>query len=155
MTEGHVTSHELERIVLGERTSVDFEAHVAACAPCARALEEEARLELVLRGLAEERRRTRLRVVQPTRRSRLLRDRGYLIGAALAATASMLFIFHSMRAVASMDGNTTQAFAGSEGIHGQPSVMEPDGGLASPSVLASLDAGGPARAPSPGSASSL
>ena len=137
MIDGHLTSPEFERFIHGERTSVDFETHVVACEVCARALAEEARLEIVLKALAQER---RLRLA-PVRRSRFRRNRGYLIGAALAAAASMFLIFHSIRALASIDRAALQASSGPEEIHGQPAAIVPDGGFAVPSALASLDAG--------------
>ncbi len=137
MIDGHLTSPEFERFVRGQPMSDDFEAHVVACEVCARALAQEAQLEVVLKALAQER---RFRLV-PVRGSRFPRNRGYLIGAALAAAASMFLIFHSIRALASIDRTALQAFSGPEEIHGQPSAIVPDGGFAVPSALASLDAG--------------
>lgn len=137
MIDGHLTSSELERFVQGQRLSVDFEMHLVACEVCAQALTQEARLEIVLKTMAQER-RVRL---APVRRSRFRRNRGYLIGAALAAAASMFLIFHSIRALASIDRAALQASSGPEEAHGQPSAIVPDGGFAVPPALASLDAG--------------
>ncbi len=148
MIDGHSDSTELERFVQGEPSSVDFEAHVAVCEPCARALAEEARLELVLEGLAKERRCASLRFVEPGRRGRFLRGHGYLMGAVLAAAASVLFLFHSIRALASMERTATQAVSGPEGIHGQPVPADLDGGLTPSSAFAYLDGGASMRATS-------
>ncbi len=79
MIDGHSNSTDLQRFVQGGLSSVDFEAHVAVCESCARALALEARLELVLEGLAKERRRASLRFVDPGRRGRFLRGHGYLM----------------------------------------------------------------------------
>ena len=155
MIDGHPISTELERFVQGEPSSVDFEAHVAACERCARALAGEARLELVLEEVARERRGASRRFVEPVRRGRFLREHGYLMGAMLAAAASVLFLFHSIRALASMERSATQAVSGSEGIHGQPVAGELDGGLTAPSAFAYLDGGGSMRASSPAGVLSL
>lgn len=155
MIDGHPISTELERFVQGEPSSADFEAHVAICESCARALAEEARLELVLEGLAKERRCASLRFVEPGRRGRFLRGHGYLMGAVLAAAASVLFLFHSIRALASMQRTATQSVSGPEGIHGQPVAVDLDGGLAAPSAFAYLDGGGSMRPSSPAGVLSL
>jgi hypothetical protein len=147
MIDGHSNSTDLQRFVQGELSSVDFEAHVAVCESCARALALEARLELVLEGLAKERRHASLRFVEPGRRGRFLRGHGYLMGAVLAAAASVLFLFHSIRALASMERTATQAVSGPEGIHGQPAAVDIDGGLAPSSAFAYLDGGASMRAP--------
>jgi predicted anti-sigma-YlaC factor YlaD len=155
MIEGHPTSTELERFVQGEPSSVDFEAHVAVCEPCARALAEEARLELVLERLANERRCEPLRFVEPGRRGRFLRGHGYLMGAVVAAAASVLFLFHSIRVLASMDRSATQSVSGPEGTHGQPRAVDVDAGLGTPSAFAYLDGGGSTRVSSSAGALSL
>ena len=155
MIDRHPISTELERFVQGEPSSVDFEAHVAVCEPCARALAEEARLELVLEGLARERRCGSLRSVELGQRGRFLRGHGYLMGAVVAAAASVLFLFHSIRVLASMDRTATQAVSGPEGIHGQPVAVDVDAGLAAPSAFAYLDGGGSTRVSSSAGALSL
>jgi hypothetical protein len=119
----HPSSDELEQFVRGGVSSASFDCHVSWCAACASQLATEAKIELLGRRLAGQR---RLRLVAPG----WSRGRGYLMGAMLAVAASLLLFFHAVHAIAATGGVRSPPAAGAAIV---------DAG--SPEQLASIDGG--------------